>query len=158
MNGKELFKINHTIGSDYVLSNEFVLYGSKVVISHLNHSNVNGYLSTYKSASVFSKVYEMMPDFWEQLRRRIEDYANGKRDSKARYLLTEKVSLQGVGFIELDYSNLEMPEVDIAILEEYRGKGYAFEAAEILFLNIFENKSIICFSFFIKVSISFETL
>ena len=110
----------------------------------MNHSNVNGYLSTYKSASVFSKVYEMMPDFWEQLRRRIEDYANGKRDSKARYLLTEKVSLQGVGFIELDYSNLEMPEVDIAILEEYRGKGYAFEAAEILFLNIFENKSIKC--------------
>lgn len=49
--------------SDYVLNNEFVLYGSKVIIFHLNHLNVNCYLSIYKSASDFSKVYEMMPDF-----------------------------------------------------------------------------------------------
>lgn len=101
-------------------------------------------LSTYKSASAFSKVYEMMPDFWEQPHRRIEDYADGKRDGKARYLIAEKVSLQGVGFIELDYSNLEMPEVDIAVLEEYQGKGYAFEASKILFVNVFENESVEC--------------
>lgn len=101
-------------------------------------------LSTYKSASAFSKVYEMMPDFWEQPHRRIEDYADGKRDGKARYLIAEKVSLQGVGFIELDYSNLEMPEVDIAVLEEYQGKGYAFEASKILFVNVFENESVKC--------------
>ena len=101
-------------------------------------------LSTYKRASAFSKVYEMMPDFWEQPHRRIEDYADGKRDGKARYLIAEKVSLQGVGFIELDYSNLEMPEVDIAVLEEYQGKGYAFEASKILFVNVFENESVEC--------------
>lgn len=101
-------------------------------------------LSTYISASAFSKVYEMMPDFWEQPHRRIEDYADGKRDGKARYLIAEKVSLQGVGFIELDYSNLEMPEVDIAVLEEYQGKGYAFEASKILFVNVFENESVEC--------------
>lgn len=126
------------------MSNELVLYGTKVMISQLNHSNVNSYLSTYKSASAFSKVYEMMPDFWEQPRRRIEDYADGKRDSKARYLIAEKVSLQGVSFIELDYSNSEMPEVDIAVLEEYQRKGYAFEATKILFVNVFENESIGC--------------
>ena len=126
------------------MSNELVLYGTKVMISQLNHSNVNSYLSTYKSASAFSKVYEMMPDFWEQPRRRIEDYADGKRDSKARYLIAEKVSLQGVGFIELDYSNSEMPEVDIAVIEEYQRKGYAFEATKILFVNVFENESIGC--------------
>ena len=51
---------------------------------------------------------------------------------------------QGVGYIELDYGNPEMPEVDIAILEEYQGKGYAFETAKILFLYIFENESIKC--------------
>ena len=43
---------------------------------------------------------------------------------KARYMTAGKMSLQGVGFVELDYSNSEMPEVDIAILEEYQGKGY----------------------------------
>lgn len=126
------------------MNDELVLYGTKVILSHLNHSTVNCYLSTYKRASAFSKVYEMMPDFWEQPRRRIEDYADGKRDSKARYLIAEKVSLQGVGFIELDYSNSEMPEVDIAVLEEYQRKGYAFEAAKILFVNVFENESIEC--------------
>lgn len=54
------------------------------------------------------------------------------------------MSLQGVGFIELDYSNSEIPEVDIAVLEEYQRKGYAFEAAKILFVNVFENESIGC--------------
>lgn len=85
-----------------------------------------------------------MPDFWEQPCGRIRDYVDGKRDSKARYLIAEKVSLQGVGFIELDYSNAEMPEVDIAILEEYQGKGYAFEASKILFVNVFKNESVEC--------------
>ena len=126
------------------MNNELVLYGTKVIISHLNHSNVKCYLSTYKSASAFSKVYEMMPDFWEHPCMRIKDYADGKRNSKARYLIVEKVSLQGIGFIELDYSNSEMPEVDIAILEKYQGKGYAFEASKILFFNVFENESIKC--------------
>lgn len=126
------------------MNNECVLYGEKVTISRLNHSNVNCYLSTYKSASAFSKVYEMIPDFWEQPCMRIKDYADGKRDSKTRYLIAEKVSLQGVGFIELDCSNLEMPEVDIAILEEFQGRGYAFEASKILFLNVFENEPIKC--------------
>lgn len=63
---------------------------------------------------------------------------------KARYMTAGKMSLQGVGFVELDYSNSEMPEVDIAILEEYQGKGYAFEASKILLLNVFENVSIKC--------------
>lgn len=126
------------------MNNRLDLYGTKVMISHLNHSTVNRYLSTYKRASAFSKVYETMPDFWEQARSRIEDYTDGKRDSKARYLIAEKMSLQGVGFIELDYSNSEMPEVDIAILEEHQGKGYAFEASKILFVNVFENESIEC--------------
>lgn len=130
--------------NDFIADNEFALYGEKIIVSLLNQSNVECYLSTYKRASAFSKVYEMMPDFWEQPHRRIEDYADGKRDGKARYLIAEKVSLQGVGFIELDYSNLEMPEVDIAVLEEYQGKGYAFEASKILFVNVFENESVEC--------------
>lgn len=128
--------------NDFIAGNDLALYGEKIIVSPLNQSNVECYLSTYKSASAFSKVYEMMPDFWEQPRRRIEDYADGKRDSKARYLIAEKVSLQGVGFIELDYGNPKIPEVDIAILEEYQRKGYAFEASKILFVNIFENESV----------------
>lgn len=85
-----------------------------------------------------------MPDFWEHPCGCIKDYADGKRDSKARYLIAEKASLQGVGFIELDYSNAEMPEVDIAILEKYQGKGYAFETSKILCVNVFENESVEC--------------
>lgn len=130
--------------NDFIAGNDLALYGEKIIVNLLNQSNVECYLSTYKRASAFSKVYEMMPDFWEQPHRRIEDYADGKRDGKARYLIAEKVSLQGVGFIELDYSNLEMPEVDIAVLEEYQGKGYAFEASKILFVNVFENESVEC--------------
>ena len=130
--------------NDFIADNEFALYGEKIIVSLLNQSNVECYLSTYKRASAFSKVYEMMPDFWEHSYRCIEDYADGKRDSKARYLITEKVSLRGVGFIELDYSNVEMPEIDIAILDEYQGKGYAFEASKILCVNVFENESVEC--------------
>ena len=70
--------------------------------------------STYKVASAFSKVYKMMPDFWERPRRCIEKYADGEKDEKARYLIIEKSSSQGVGYIELDYANSKMPEVDIA--------------------------------------------
>lgn len=73
----------------------------------------------------------MMPDFWKQPCRRIEDYADGKRDSKARHLIAENVSLQRVDFIELDYSNLEILEVEIALLEEYQGNGYTFEKESI---------------------------
>ncbi|MDE7321742.1 MAG: GNAT family N-acetyltransferase [Lachnospiraceae bacterium] len=130
--------------NDFIADNDLALYGEKIIVSLLNQSNVECYLSTYKSASDFSKVYEMMPDFWEQPSRHIKDYADGKQESKARYLIVEKVSLQGVGYIELDYSNLEMPEVAIAILGEYQGKGYAFEASKILFVNVFENESVEC--------------
>ena len=130
--------------NDFIASNNLGLYGEKIIVSLLNQSNVECYLSTYKRASAFSKVYEMMPDFWEYQCNRIKDYADGKQDNKARYLIADKVSLQGVGYIELDYGNLEMPEVDIAILEEYQRKGYAFETAKILFLDIFENESIKC--------------
>lgn len=130
--------------NDFIAGNDLALYGEKIIVSLLNQSNVECYLSTYKRASAFSKVYEMMPDFWEHPCGCIKDYADGKRDSKARYLITEKVSLRGVGFIELDYSNVEMPEVDIAILDEYQGKGYAFEASKILCVNVFENESVEC--------------
>ena len=130
--------------NDFIAGNDLALYGEKIIVSPLNQSNVECYLSTYKRASAFSKVYEMMPDFWEHQCNRIKDYADGKQDNKARYLIADKMSLQGVGYIELDYGNPEMPEVDIAILEEYQRKGYAFETAKILFLDIFENESIKC--------------
>ena len=130
--------------NNFIAGNALALYGEKIIVSLLNQSNVECYLSTYKRASAFSKVYEMMPDFWEFQCNRIKDYADGKHDSKARYLIADKMSSQGVGYIELDYGNPEMPEVDIAILEKYQRKGYAFETAKILFLDIFENESIKC--------------
>lgn len=130
--------------NEFIAGNNLALYGEKIIVSRLNQSNVECYLSTYKSASAFSKVYEMMPDFWEHQCSCIKGYADGKQENKARYLITDKMTSQGVGYIELDYGNPEMPEVDIAILEEYQGKGYAFETAKILFLYIFENESIKC--------------
>lgn len=130
--------------NDFIAGNNLALYGEKIIVSLLNQSNVECYLSTYKRASAFSKVYEMMPDFWEYQCNSIKNYADGKQDNKARYLIADKMSLQGVGYIELDYGNPEMPEVDIAILGEYQRKGYAFETARILFLDIFENESIKC--------------
>lgn len=130
--------------NDFIVGNNLALYGEKIIVNLLNQSNVECYLSTYKRASAFSKVYEMMPDFWEHQCNRIKEYADGKQDNKARYLIADKMSLQGVGYIELDYGNPEMPEVDIAMLEEYQGKGYAFEATKILFVNVFGNESIKC--------------
>lgn len=52
--------------------------------------------------------------------------------------------MQGYGYIELDYSNSEMPEADIAILEEYRKNGYVFEAAKILVEKAFEMETVKC--------------
>lgn len=134
----------HDKGSDFIMNSKFMLYGEKVIVCPLNQSNVKSYLSVYKGASAFSEVYEMMPDLWENPRKCIENYVVGEKGSKARYLVAEKESSQGCGYIELDYDNPEMPEVDIAILEEYRKKGYAFEAAKILFENIFEKESVKC--------------
>lgn len=83
-----------------------------------------------------------MPDIWHNASKCIEDYVIGEKDSKERYLIVDKQLLQECGYIELEYSNPTMPEVDIAIIEEYRRKGYAFEAAQILLEYIFENESI----------------
>lgn len=71
--------------NDFIAGNDFALYGEKIIVSLLNQSNVECYFSTYKRASAFSKVYEMMSDFWEYQCNRIKDYADGKQDSKARY-------------------------------------------------------------------------
>lgn len=50
------------------------------------------------------------------------------------------MSSQGVGYIEFDYDNQEMPEAHIAILGEYQGRGYAFEATKTPFESIFKNE------------------
>lgn len=105
-------------GNNFIAGNALALYGEKIIVNLLNQSNVECYLSTYKRASAFSKVYEMMPDFWEFQCNRIKDYADGKHDSKARYLIADKMSSQGVGYIELDYGNPEMPEVDFRRIKE----------------------------------------
>ena len=130
--------------NDFISYNDFVLYGEKIIVSLLNQSNIERYLSTYKRASAFAEIYERMPDFWEKPRQWIEDCVAGERSDKERYLIDEKVSLQGCGYIELNYENPEMPDVDIAILEEYRGKGYAFEAAQILIENVLKRESVEC--------------
>lgn len=101
-------------------------------------------MSAYKSASAFSKVYEMMPDFWETRRKWIEDYAAGEKSSRERYLMAERISLQGCGYIELNDENPKMPDVEIAVLEEYQRKGYAFEAAKILLKYILEKETVEC--------------
>lgn len=124
------------------MSHEFILCGKRVVVCPLNQLNVKEYLSIYKKASIFSKAYEMMPDFWENRRECIEDYIAREKGNKERYLIAEKETLQGYGYMELDYSNPDRPEVDIAILEEYRRNGYASEAARVLFQNIFEREEI----------------
>ena len=121
-----------------------MIYGEKVIICPLNQTNVKSYQSIYKRASAFSEVYEMMPDFWENQRKCIENYVIGEKGNKARYLIIEKESSEGCGYIGLDYDNLTMPEVSIAILEEYQRKGYAFEAAKILLENMFEKEPIKC--------------
>lgn len=119
-----------------------MLYGEKVIVSSLNQLNVESYLSTYKKASAFSKAYEMMPDYWENRRKCIENYVVGETENKARYLIIEKISTESCGYIELDYNNPEMPEVDIAILEEYQRKGYAFDEARVLLKNVLEKGTV----------------
>lgn len=49
--------------NDFIEGNDFVLYVEKVIVSPLNQSNIEGYLSTYKRASAFAEIYERMPDF-----------------------------------------------------------------------------------------------
>lgn len=66
--------------NDFIEGNDFVLYGEKVIVSPLNQSNIEGYLSTYKRASAFAEIYERMPDFWEKQRQWIEDCTTGGRN------------------------------------------------------------------------------
>lgn len=131
-------------GNDFIAGNDIALYGEKIIVSPLKQLNLECYLSTYKSASAFSKVYERMPDFWKTQRKWIEDYAAGEKGAKERYLITEKASLKGCGYIELNYDNQKMPEVDIAVLEEYQRKGYAFEAAKMLLQYVLEKETVEC--------------
>lgn len=83
------------------MNNACALYGEKVIVNLLNQSNMERYLYTYKRASVFSKAYEMMPDFWEDRCKCIERYVDGEKEDKARYLIIENASLEGCGYIEL---------------------------------------------------------
>lgn len=130
--------------NDFIAGNDIALNGEKIIVSPLNQSNVECYLSTYKIASAFSKVYEIVPDFWKTQRKRIEDYAAGEKGAKERYLITEKTSLQGCGYIELNYENPKMPDVEIAVLEGSQRKGYAFEAAGMLLQYVWETKTAEC--------------
>ncbi|MCM1537784.1 MAG: GNAT family N-acetyltransferase, partial [bacterium] len=130
--------------NDFIVDSDLVLYGEKIIVSLLNQSNIESYLSTYKRASAFAEIYENMPDFWETRRKQIEGYDAGEKGSKERYLIAEKTSLQGCGYIELNCESPKRPEVDIAIFEEYRGKGYAFEAAQILIENVLKRESVEC--------------
>ncbi len=130
--------------NDFIAGNDFALYGEKIIVSSLNQSNVECYLATYKRASAFSKVYEMMPDFWVTQRQWIEDYAAGEKNAKERYLITEKISLHGCGYIELNYENPKMPDVEIAVLEECQRRGYAFEAFRMLLDYVLEKETVEC--------------
>lgn len=124
------------------MEKDTLIYGEKVIVSLLRRQNIQTYLSVYKRASAFSEAYNMMPDVWKKTRERIEnDVFEG---NKARYLIIEKATSQGCGYLELNYDNSEMPEADIAILEECRRKGYAYEAAKILFENILKQDFIKC--------------
>lgn len=124
------------------MKNDFVINGDKIILSPLDQSNMEMYLFVYKRASSFSKVYEMMPDFWEEQRRWIEEYVACKRNDIERFLIVEKKTLQGCGYINLDYECPEMPGVDIAILKKYQRKGYASEAAQLLLKKTFEKDTV----------------
>lgn len=126
------------------MSYEIPLYGEKILICPLKQSNVEKYLSTYREVSVFSAIYDKIPQLWDNMRKDIEAYAAGGRDGDIRYLVVEKESGQECGYIELDYSDQDMPQVNIAILEKYRGNGYGFEAARLACENALKNEGVKC--------------
>lgn len=126
------------------MSDELVLYGEKVTIYSLNKENVKSYLSVYKKASAFSELYERMPDFWEYTCKEFQNDIVSEKSVVERYLIVDKEDLSEYGYIEMDYSNPEMPNVNIAILKEHQRKGYAFEAARLLFDYILEKEAVRC--------------
>ncbi len=121
-----------------------IFCGEKVILCPLERTNLRDYLSTYKVASPFSKVYGMMPDFWDMTSKNIQDYIVGEKHDRERYLIAGFRSLQSYGYIELDFSDPALPGVDIAVLREHRRKGYAYEAARILLENVLERESVMC--------------
>lgn len=46
---------------------------------------------------------------------------------------------KSVGYINLTFGDSRQAEVDLAVIEEYRRKGYAFEAAKLLIQNTIKN-------------------
>lgn len=127
-----------------IMDNDIILHGVKVVVYSLKQEDVESYLRIYKKASAFSEAYERMPDFWEHTYQSIKNEIFSEQGSKKRYLIAEKDFSQRYGYIELDYSDSAMPEVNIAMLEEHMGKGYATDAARILFAYILEQGSVKC--------------
>lgn len=114
-----------------------MLRGKKVTVISLQQSNLESYLSVFKKASPFAEMYEKFDDLWDSARRDIEnDYiqANVKR-----FLIIENSLSESVGYINFTYYDLGQAEVDIAVVEEYRRKGYAFEAAKLLIQNTIKN-------------------
>ena len=114
-----------------------ILRGKKVTVIPLQQSNLNSYLLVYKKASPFAEMYEKNDDLWNSARKDVEnEYIQvGNR----RFLIIENSLSKSVGYINFTFCDSRQIEVDVAIVEEYRRKGYAFEAAKLLIQNTIKN-------------------
>ncbi len=87
----------------------------------------------YKKASPFAEMYEKNDDLWNSARKDVEnEYIQvGNR----RFLIIENSLSKSVGYINFTFCDSRQIEVDVAIVEEYMRKGYAFEVAKLLILK-----------------------
>lgn len=114
--------------------------GEYVCLSPVQKSNLESYLEIYKRASAYSIAYEKMPELWDDVKKSIVQEV----DEKQKYIIKELKSNFACGFIVIEYDDENNPEIDIAILPEYRRKGYGYDASRILCNDIFKDHSVEC--------------
>lgn len=114
--------------------------GELVYLSPLQASNLELYLEVFKSASLYSSLYEKMPEIWESMK---EDIIQEMNETQ-KYLIIDQESDNACGFIGVEYDDKESPEIDVAILPKCRGKGYGYDASRVLCKVILNDDSVKC--------------
>lgn len=123
---------------------KLILIGKLVEVCSLDIMNLDSYLSVYRDASAFAVAYDAMPELWMSVEKEIRESFLQKEDNRLRCLVRERNLTDIIGYINATFDSIEEPEIDIAIVEEQRGRGYGFEASQLLIKHLLNESCIKC--------------
>lgn len=115
--------------------NNIYLIGKLVIVKNVLTNELETYLNVRRYATMFQVAYDMDAKLWENMKQQLIDDITGKN---VICLIYEAKSMVPCGYIELEMDNIHRPKVGIGILEKYRERGYALEAATLLLYEVLE--------------------